>query len=258
MINHSARSARGSIPYSYSQYEYLGGVRSKIAIDLVLQENLQILDVGTGNGLFAIALSKVYRTCQILGIDTVKAYIEDAINRARKNGLESRCNFSCMNFFDNAIPTKHYNVITFFLSICDLLRWSKVGKILQRCSELLKDKGQLVICEQFPEEAVSPQEKLGFKIQLALGYRYPSRKELFNELHYYNFKIKSVTTYHTGRPPMSPTSTKNFIKDECFFCSLDGSQVASWQQLWYKFKPYIFNIGSIEIDSKVFVIRAEK
>ena len=244
--------------YYYSQYEELGHVRDIIVRDLKCKTGSQILDVGTGNGLFAFALARAIPKAQILGLDIVKENVRDSVRRAIIENLNDACKFACNNFLHVRLTENYFDAITFFLSLSDLLRWTTLEETLQRVSVLLKDSGKLVICEEFPEDAENEQQALGFALNNTLGYRYCSKQKIVTALKDMGMVVDSISTYRTGRPPLNSLGVQDFIKDECFFCTLDGSPVSPWQEIWQEFEPLVNSLGSIEIDAKISVIEASK
>lgn len=243
-------------PYAYSQYEELGNVRDRIAKDLNCIEGSQILDVGTGNGLFAFAMARSVTNAQILGMDMVEGTLRDAVQRAKISGLSGRCRFACNDFLRVRLPERSFDVITFFLSLCDLLRLTNLEAILRKVTTLLNDSGRLVICEGFPEDAQNQQQALGFALNEALGYRYRSKCELISVLNQLGMGVDSISTYLTKRAPLDAMGVQDFIRDECFFCTLDGSSVPSRQEIWQVFQPLVLNNGGLEIDAQISVITA--
>ncbi|MBD2607445.1 class I SAM-dependent methyltransferase [Scytonema hofmannii FACHB-248] len=242
--------------YQYSQYEELGNVRDRIAQDLKYKAGSQVLDVGTGNGLFTFALARAVPNVQILGLDIVKGTVRDAVRRSIANNLADTCKFACNNFLRVRLPENYFDTITFFLSLSDLLRWTTLEEILQRVSVLLNDSGKLVICEGFPEDAENDQQLLGFALNDALGYRNCSKHKIITALEDMGMAVDSISTYHTGRPSLNSFGVQDFIKDECFFCTLDGSFVPPWEEIWQEFEPFVNSLGSIEIDAQISVIVA--
>jgi release factor glutamine methyltransferase len=74
-------------------------------VELVIRENqhrknLRILDIGTGSGCIAIAISKNLPTAEILAIDISQVAIQTAKSNAQLN--EANINFCCLDFLNES------------------------------------------------------------------------------------------------------------------------------------------------------------
>jgi len=72
----------------------------KIIQNLKDENNLRILDVGTGSGNIAVALAKNIVNCEIIGIDISKEALKIAQTNAEKNGVSDKISFKKMDIFN--------------------------------------------------------------------------------------------------------------------------------------------------------------
>lgn len=92
---------------------------TEIIIDFILQdtknnfqdEEINILDLGTGSGAISIALSKeLKKKSKITAVDMSSEALEVALSNAIKHGVETQIEFLESNWYDD-IPVKKYDYI---------------------------------------------------------------------------------------------------------------------------------------------------
>lgn len=108
---------------------------------LPLASNLNVLDIGCGNGFPSYELAHVLGdTCQITGVDIWT----QALDRARtKNEVYGLSNISFIETDASAMPfeDKSYDLIVSNLGINN---FSEPNKVLRECNRVLKDSGKLI------------------------------------------------------------------------------------------------------------------
>lgn len=253
--SHSAATIAGQ--YKYADFESLGGIRDRIARDFAPNiTGIRVLDVGIGIGGFSIALANALPHVHVVGIDIVDYYVRLARRRAIKLGLETRCSFARRDVLSLPKKTECYDAATFFLSLCDILRWGNLEDVLSRLDCNLKRSSTMVICEGFPEDSRTLEEEIGFDIGRRLGYRYLRKDELLHALQKRGYSILSTKRYLTNRRPLSPEGVVDFIRDECLSCTLDNAPVEHWSKIWKASQPQVESIGAVEIDAHVTAVVA--
>jgi len=73
-------------------------------------ENVSILDIGTGSGCIAISLAYYIKSSKVIGVDISKEALEIAKKNALNCGVEERVIFIESNLFEN-VPTRKFDII---------------------------------------------------------------------------------------------------------------------------------------------------
>ena len=91
------------------------GTSPEVVLNLVKkhttnQSNLKVLDLGCGKGAVSIKLAKELN-CQCHGIDAVKAFIDEAKNKAKEFNVEEYCSFERNDIRVRIRDLKGYDII---------------------------------------------------------------------------------------------------------------------------------------------------
>lgn len=241
--------------YSYLDYEILGKVREKTTESLGELSGKKILDIGTGDGLFAIELAK--RGADVFAIDVVESYLKDAEERAEKENFSGKINFLKKDFYENGFPEGSFDFVVTFIALCDTAKAASLEKFLETAKRLLKSNGVLLLAEEVPEGAESVAEKTGFELNKGLGYMYFSENEIVSGLENAGFGEIKTEKYRTGRSEMDFQGAKEYLDDELGFSKLDGTKLPEKEKLLEEFRERIEKNG-LTVDAEITVFRAEK
>lgn len=110
---------------------------------------LRILDIGSGYGRDAIALSGASN--RVWGIDIAEHRIAQAGTNVLKANKEDRVTICNMDAHNLQFPENFFDVIT----ATSLLMWVNKARLLDECRRVLKPGGKIIFCmETMPENPV--------------------------------------------------------------------------------------------------------
>lgn len=243
--------------FYYERYKHLGGVRSKIAREYGLVKG-NILDLGTGDGFFAMALAKKLKIGEIIGIDRIEKWSKEARENIEAEGLSQKCKSFPIDFWENEFPDNSFDMVATFLAICNLARTQKeLDKAVVEFNRILKPGGILLLAEATVEDAENESQKLGFAVQKSLGYHYFSKETIFNSLVKNGFDIPTVHFHKTRSIAFSPEEFKKYLQDEADMGQIDHTVSTGWQRLYRKYHRSVLK-HDIEFDAKITVLVSKK
>jgi len=109
------------------------------------KKNLNVLDVGSGNGYTIKKLAKKYKF-QFTGIDINRKMI----NVASKNNLKNLM-FKVDNVLSSKLKSKNYDIILSERCLINLLTWNEQKTALNQVFRLLKSGGYYLMLEAFDD-----------------------------------------------------------------------------------------------------------
>lgn len=232
-------------------YVTMGGVRERIAAALAAAPGRlgRVLDVGTGEGLFALALAATGAAETVLGIDPHQGCIANARRIARHRGVEDFCRFEAMTL-DQA--GGDFDTVTLFLALPDLLRGAGLDPLLASLAARLAPGGRLVIAGGFPETAADAAEALGFALHAAIGYVLPGRAEVELALARADLKVTEHRVDSTGAEPIGPREMAEFLLRENAYAVARGAAAADVARIWDELRPaLIATRGQACLDARI-------
>ncbi len=204
-------------------YEDLRSVRRRVAESLRFRPGAQLLDVGSGNGGFSLALARAHHGVRVDGADRVGGYLAVAARRAHESGLSERCSFHAVDYRRLLASRGGYDAATFFLSLSEIARVEPLASIASLVHAGLRSQGQIVLVDVLPERLSSPRERAGIRLHQAVGYRYFSERELIDSLRGAGFEVGPVRSFEAGGVALDERGIGQFIADECRFNHLEGN-----------------------------------
>lgn len=75
------------------------------------QDNLKILDIGTGSGIIAISLAKLLLECSLEAIDISEEAIEVAKQNSVMNEVDDKIKFLCADIFNHNYESESFDII---------------------------------------------------------------------------------------------------------------------------------------------------
>lgn len=208
----------------------LGGTREKIVDELVLKGGMRVLDVGSGDGLFAITFAKKLSGGMIIGIDIDQDELQEA--REHAESAKATCDFRKMDAYDLEFDNEYFDVVGCFLSLGEICSSkNNLEKVLVEMIRVLKKEGQIVLGVLTPNEATKNQ-KLLMKILEEFGWRFFEMSDFLNILEMKGFSVR-CETYDTNL---------HFKSEEALEFLDYGFGVKcfpKWKAIWKKYEPLI-------------------
>ena len=237
----------------------LGGSRSKIAGLVPLKEGSVVLDVGSGDGEFAFAFARKPEVKQVVGLEPVRKWVFEAVEKARQKKLDGKVSFLVQKFPSRKLKGKSFDAVVFFLSLCDLLRSRKLSfeKVVKECGAVLKENGFLVFAEEFEEDLQSESDKLGVEINKALGYEYFPLAGLVGELEANGFKVLENKVFEARSELLGIEDLQRFLGDELELCRTDKTFTEKMSKIFEEFKPRVEEFG-FRINPRIRAIICQK
>lgn len=153
----------------YESYWFgLEGMRRKIAKNLGLKARMEILDVGTGWGLFALEMAKHLKKGKIVGIDIVGEDITRARKLVREANLEDIISIQKMDATQLAYPSNNFDLGTSFLGMRDIyMTRGKAGveKTVEEMIRVIKPNGKIALCITPPEDMDTEDQRIAVKLE---------------------------------------------------------------------------------------------
>lgn len=118
------------LPYLLQDLYELGSSPETI-VDLLkrnasIDATTRVLDLACGKGAVSIALARAF-PCLVLGIDLMSAFVDDAVARARLEGVEERCRFQVEDIHATTSRKETFDIVIY----------GAVGDVLGTPSETL-------------------------------------------------------------------------------------------------------------------------
>lgn len=109
-----------SNPEYETYYRKLNNLRSRIAADLPIRPGMRILDVGTGEGFFAMEVARCDGSLKITGIDISKSSIRNARKNVRREGLQNQIDILQMDATRMSFQNREFDLAVNFTGLEDI------------------------------------------------------------------------------------------------------------------------------------------
>jgi ubiquinone/menaquinone biosynthesis C-methylase UbiE len=239
-------------------FDDLNDVRRRIVRDLRLSPDLKILDIGTGDGWFPLALRALLSEGMVVTIELAANEAENAARRARKVHDSGTC-FLSMDAYQLGFPAATFDGVGTFLAIQDICASADdLDRLTGQVARVLKPNGFIVVATVTPEDAETQSQKTGIELYQYIRAGYFSKAEITAALKANGFEVEPFRFYHTG-VNLSPESALEFVKFQCSWW-VDTFQMPTvdWRTAWGEFGPRIEALGGAEVDAKITVVLAHK
>lgn len=246
----------------YSNYYFdLNKLRRRIAKELPIKENSRVLDVGTGDAIFAIELAKLNKTIYITGIDISERDIESSKKRVAKQGLESQIEIKRIDATKMSFKDESFDYVVNFVGLEDIhmTRGRKgVLKTFKEAYRVLKPKGYFYFVIMPPEEIETEAQRLEVALFAYIcNAIWLSKKEYVKFLEETGFKLIRSKVFYTGKK-LTASQAKEEIKFACKNVpKIYGIKTPNFDEIWNKFGKDIEKHG-LGLCSKVRLLIAQK
>lgn len=239
-------------------FDDLNDVRRRIARDLGLSADLKLLDIGTGDGWFPLALREFVPRGLVATIELAVNEAENAARRARKVG-DGGTQFLSMDAYQLGFRSETFDGVGTFLAIQDICASTEdLGRLTAQVARVLRPGGFFLIATVTPEDAETESQKIAVELYRFIRAGYFSKRELTAALEANGFTIEPFRFYYTG-VNLSPASALEFVKFQCgWWVDTYSMPTVDWRAAWDKFGPRIEQVGGAEVDAKITVAFARK
>ncbi len=167
-------------------------MNQKLADLVKISAGNSVLDMGCGSGTSAFWLARHYN-CNVSGITIVEREYEQAVKRARREGMEDRLTFKLLDYNNSKLADGSFDVVWCLES---LVHSVDKARAVREAYRLLKPGGRLIIAEYMVSEGL-PSEKDKEQLEYWLkAWEMPnlnSHKQYLSQLETSDFK--NVKTY---------------------------------------------------------------
>ncbi len=242
-----------------SYYDDLNGVRRAIVHRIPVASGQRWLDIGTGDGWFALEMERVLSPRVVIGIDLARCEVELAHQHARD--ANSRLSvFVQMDAYRLGFPSGIFDGVGTFLALQDIcLDLPSMRRLFEEVNRVLRPGGWFALATTTPEDAETPSQKLALEIYQYIRAGFFTKAEIQEALEQVGFQVEHVEFYPTG-VNLDPEEAKAFIQFECDWLerAYGWRNKPDWRAVWARFEPRIRALGGLEVDAKVTFLLARK
>jgi ubiquinone/menaquinone biosynthesis C-methylase UbiE len=236
--------ADGEYPEYFSK---LSGLRKTSVQQLPIQPGMQILDLTTGYGFFAVEVARHDHHPRNVGIDLSKNGIIKAEEYVRKYRLDDRIEIIEMDATEMKFPEEKFDMVVNFLGLEDIhMTRSKVGveKTFGEVYRVLKPGGYFCFVVMPPEEMETEAQKIEVRLfSFVCGATWLNANEYERILQECGFETIKKESYRTGKK-LTADQAKEEIMFSCTYAArIYGVETPSFGEVWKKFGDEINQHG---------------
>jgi len=180
----------------------LGGLRRAIGRDLGLSDGMKILDVGTGWGLFAIEMAKLFRKGEVVGID-ITPEVDTARKFTKRYEVADIVEILKTDATNLCFLSDSFDLAVSFLGMRDIhmTRGEKgVEKAVQEMIRVTKLGGRIALCITPPEDMETQDQRLAVEVEGEVFGAKSLPKEFFMNIFQDNHvKLTETKAYYTRK-----------------------------------------------------------
>ncbi|WP_376793142.1 class I SAM-dependent methyltransferase [Thermoflexus sp.] len=242
-----------------SYYDDLNGVRRAIVQRIPFAPGERWLDIGTGDGWFALEIERMMAPSVVIGIDLARCEVE----LARQHARDSNSRFSAfvqMDAYRLGFPSGAFDGIGTFLALQDIcLDLPSLHRLFEEANRVLKLGGWFALATTTPEDAETPSQKLALEIYQYIRAGFFTKAQIQAALEQMGFQVEHIEFYPTG-VNLDPEEAQAFIRFECDWLerAYGWQNKPDWRAVWAHFEPRIRALGGLEVDAKVTFFLARK
>ena len=155
------------------------------------RSNLRVLDLGCGKGAVLIKLAKEFN-CHCHGIDAVKEFIDEAINKAKEFNVEEYCCFECDDIRIRISDLRDYDIIV--LGAIGPV-FGNYHSTLTKVSKCIKASGLIIIDDGYIDDGSEYSHPLIEKRSMLLNQISDAGMKLIDEIIIDKDEIKESDEY---------------------------------------------------------------
>lgn len=238
-------------------FEDLNDARRRILQDLNLPPTASFLDVGTGDGWFALEAHRLLPgglTATIeLGWDDVddvsRSYIVDP----------RRIHFLRMDAYRQGFKDNAFDVAGSFLAVQDIsFSLDELTRLTVETARVVKPGGAIIIVTITPEDAETEGQRLGIEMYRYIRAGYFSQAQVLAAIHAAHLDPEPVRFYATG-VNLNLEAALRFVKFQTgFWKQYYQLETPDWTDVWERFRSRIEAAGGLEVEAKLTVFVARK
>lgn len=242
-------------------YGDLNNLRFRIAADLPVRPEAQILDVGTGYGYFAIEIAHSDNSVKVTGVDISSSCVEKARKKIADKGFQDRIRIVQADVTSICFRDEAFNMAVNFTGLEDIHMTrglEGVQRTFSEVSRVIKSNGCFCFVVMPPEEMETEAQKIEVDI-----FSYICNATWLSALQYEQMLKKAgmtltgKSTYFTGKK-LTPEQAKVEIQYSCEYApKIYGVATRRYEDVWSKYGPDIEKYGMGHY-SKVVLMIAEK
>lgn len=246
----------------YKNYYFkMNGLRKRIAKEIPIKKNYKILEVATGDGVFAVELAKLYKSASIVAIDISDKFCKEAKNYANKQGVRTQINVKKMDATNLTFPAESFDIAVNFMGLEEIyMTRGKQGitKVFKEAYRVLKPGRYFCFTLMPPEEMETKAQKTEVAIfSYICNSTWLSKKEYMSFLRAVGFKLSKTKVFRTGKK-LSPSQAKQEVRFACKeTAEIFNMKTRSFEEVWKKFGGNIEKHG-LGLHSKTLLVIAQK
>jgi len=244
-----------------THFEKLWGLRSRIARDLPIRPSMYILDIATGEGFFAMEVTRRDTSLKTIGIDISERAILDAKRNIRKQNFRGRIEIVKMDATKMRFLEEEFDMAVNFTGLEEILMTrgeEGVQKTFLEVNRVLKPESYFCFVVMPPDE----MESIAQKTEVALfsyicGATWLNSSKYEAMLEKAKFKLTAKKSYFTGKK-FTAQQAKNEIRYAIKNApKIHGIVIPTFREVWAKFGQDIEENG-LGSYSKVVLMIAQK
>ena len=239
----------------------LQGIRRSISKDLGLTEGMEILDVGTGWGFFAIEVAKQLKRGKIVGIDITL----EATNMARKLVGEAEVadvvQVRRMDATELSFPDNHFDLATSFLGMRDIYMTRGEGGVKKATEEMIRVTGlggRIALCITPPEDMETEEQRIAVETEGKVFGAVSLPKKFYVDIFRdNNVVLKEKKAYYTDKKLTANQAMTELKEGIEIARKVYGKHVPDFKDVWDTYGNRIEAFG-YGMYSKIVLLVGEK
>jgi ubiquinone/menaquinone biosynthesis C-methylase UbiE len=239
-------------------YARLCNLRDKIAADLPVRRNMRILDLATGSGYFAIALSQRENSTRIYGIDISVSSAQEAKLHIARGNLDERISILQADASKMCFSDGTFDLVANFTGLEDIHMTRGlpgVEKTFSEVSRVLRSNGYFCFAAMPPDEMETPAQKIEVDLfSFICGATWLDSAQYLQFLEENGMILLDKKIYEIGKK-LTPEQAKEEIKYSCEYApKLYGVKALSFEETWARYGPDIEKHGLAHYSKVILMI----
>ncbi len=242
-------------------YGDLGGLRAQIAADLPIKPDVHVLEVGTGEGFFAIEVARRHSGLRVKAIDISRRALRNSRENISRQGLQERIEVLEMDATDMTFPDEGFDMAVNFAGLEDIHMTrgrDGVQKTFLEVHRVLKPRSYFSFVVMPPEEMETEAQKAEVALYSYIcGATWLTGREYEDMLRRAGFELTEKRSYYTGKK-LTPDQARVEIKFACDnVLQIYGIETRPFEEVWDRYGQAIADNG-LGCHSKVVSVVTQK